>query len=150
MFYGEHTNKLDDKNRMRIPAKFREELGSGYKIVQGFDGCLFAMTKEEFDKFVQPFSDIPLGDIVGQRKRTKLMSTVFVPEEDGQGRFVLPANNKKIAKINKELKYVGVGEMIQIWSAEEYDRIYAVEDDSLTMDEIYSSVCVVKGVGDGI
>ncbi len=150
MFYGEHLGKLDDKNRMRMPAKFREELGAGYRLVQGYNGCLFAMTKVEFEIFVQQFASIPMGDIIGQFKFSKIMSTVFVPEEDNQGRFVLPANNRREAKIERNLKFIGVGNRIEIWSLEERTKVELQNESMIDMNEIYASLCGAKEGVDGI
>ncbi len=150
MFHSIYEGKLDDKNRMRMPAKFREQLGEDYKIVQGYNGCLFAMTKTEFEKFVQQFASISMGDIMGQFRFSKIMSTVFVPEEDSQGRFVLPANNRREAKIEKKLTFIGVYNRVEIWSTEERNKFEEKYEQNIDMNEIYSSLCVPRGDSDGI
>ncbi|MFA5449581.1 MAG: division/cell wall cluster transcriptional repressor MraZ [Clostridia bacterium] len=135
-FYGLHTLQLDDKNRMRMPAKFRNHLGKRYFIFQGTGGCLFAMAEQDFNDFTEPFKKIPLSDLEGQAAVRAIMATVETPEEDKQGRFVLPANLKKCAGIDRRVVFIGVNERIEIWSGEKFDaqNICSVESVDAALD----------------
>ena len=48
MFMGEYHHNIDDKNRLIIPSKFREELGNEFVITRGLDGCLFVYSMDEY------------------------------------------------------------------------------------------------------
>jgi len=120
MFFGTYQNQLDDKNRMRIPAKLRAKLGEGYTIVYGAGGCLFVMPEDAFSKILLPLTKIPLSDLEAQEHARRILATVEQPEEDGQGRFVLPAHAKLYAGIDKKVVFLGVGERIEIWSEDQY------------------------------
>lgn len=130
-FFGAQSLQLDEKNRMRIPAKFRAKLGSRFFIFQGIGGCLFLMAEESFEAFISPFKNIPLSDIAGQEAVRAVMATVEEPEEDSQGRFVLPAFLKKCAGIDKRVVFIGINERIEIWSEEKYTEKNIGSEDSV-------------------
>ncbi|MDD3947596.1 MAG: cell division/cell wall cluster transcriptional repressor MraZ [Clostridia bacterium] len=119
-FFGTHTIQMDDKNRMRIPAKFRAKLGGDYYIVYGAGGCLTILPNDSFEKFVAPFAKIPASDLEARESVRRILATVEQPEEDTQGRFVLPAHARAYAKIDKRVVFVGVGEQLEIWSEEQF------------------------------
>ena len=60
MLLGEYNNKLDDKGRVSVPAKFRDDLGHSFIVTKGLDNCLFAYSKEEWATF-----EAKLKNIVG-------------------------------------------------------------------------------------
>ena len=57
MFIGEYHHSIDDKGRLIIPSKFREELGEKFIITRGIENCLFAYSEESWNKIVdvQPY-----------------------------------------------------------------------------------------------
>ena len=46
MFMGEFHHNIDDKSRIVLPSKFRDELGESFGVTRGLDGCLFVYSKE--------------------------------------------------------------------------------------------------------
>ena len=48
MFIGEYAHTIDEKGRLIMPAKFREELGVNFIVTKGLDGCLFVYSKTEW------------------------------------------------------------------------------------------------------
>ncbi|HKL74205.1 MAG TPA: division/cell wall cluster transcriptional repressor MraZ [Clostridia bacterium] len=122
-FFGVHRLALDDKNRMRIPNKFRAKLNDNYIICGGTGGCLFVLGEEEFNSlFTDKLSELKLNDEEKQEALRGLASTMQVPEEDAQGRFVLQGNLKSYAGINKKIVFVGVLNRIEIWPEELYEE----------------------------
>lgn len=121
-FFGVHKLVLDEKNRMRIPNKFRAKLNDNYIICGGTGGCLFVLGEEEFNAlFTDKLNELKLSEEEKQDALRALSSTMQVPEEDAQGRFVLQSNLKSFASINKKLVFVGVLNRIEIWSEEAYE-----------------------------
>lgn len=129
-FFGTQTLQLDDKNRIRIPAKFRAKLGEVFYIAYGAGGCLSIMPAESFDRFIEPFSKIPASDLEARESVRRILATVEQPEEDSQGRFVLVQHSKAYAGIDKRAVFVGVGEKIEIWSEEKFAAKNIGEQDS--------------------
>lgn len=136
MFYfGEYRLSLDDKSRMRVPNKLRAMLDKEYAICAGTDNCLFLMTLKQFnDLFVEVAEDTPFSKTAKQEALRKISSTVIIPEEDAQGRFVLPQKLRSYAGINKKLVFLGAMNRIEIWSEEKYEQKYAL--DKLNIDDV--------------
>lgn len=121
-FFGVHKIALDEKSRMRIPNKFRAKLNDNYIICGGTGGCLFVLGEEEFNSlFTNKLSELKLNEEDKQEALRALSSTMQVPEEDAQGRFILQNNLKSYASINKKMVFVGVLNRIEIWAEEVYE-----------------------------
>ncbi|MDD4315841.1 MAG: division/cell wall cluster transcriptional repressor MraZ [Clostridia bacterium] len=142
MFFGTHSLSLDDKNRMRLPAKFRAKIGNDFVLCLGTDGCLFVMSEQEFETFISKIDSVPLSSREKQNAIRAITSRVYIPEEDAQGRFVLPAELKKAAGINKRVVFMGVRSRIEIWSGESYDDRFGKE-----LTSIDSAVDALKEFG---
>src|SRR4029450_13931843 len=48
MLLGEFEHTLDDKNRLTLPARFRESLAEGVVVTRGMDGCLYAYSRADW------------------------------------------------------------------------------------------------------
>ena len=60
MFTGEYNHTIDAKGRLIVPSKFREQLGEEFVVTKGLDGCLFVYSTEEWNRFEEKFSEVPL------------------------------------------------------------------------------------------
>ncbi len=122
MLIGEYRHQLDDKNRLRIPAKLRNQLGSDYVIMKGTNGCLFVFSQKEMEETLNSkLRELPLGDLQAQKSVRALFSSGYTAEEDSQGRFVLPTYLKEFAHIKKNIVSVGVGNRVELWDEEAWD-----------------------------
>ncbi len=128
MLAGEYEHCLDGKNRIRIPAKFKAELGDEFVFCRGVNKCIYVISKEEFASYVEDFKKIGKFDRVGQRAVSEFMSTYAVPEEDNQGRMILPKKLREYAGIDKNIVTRGAWNRLEIWSAEVLAE-ESVEDD---------------------
>lgn len=118
VFCGEYQYQIDEKNRLRLPPQLKELLGSSAVIIQGNNGNLYIHTEEVANKMKEKISAIPITDVEAQKAVAQFYSSMYTIKEDTQGRFILPANLKKFAGIEKEVVYVGAGDRVEIWSAE--------------------------------
>ena len=59
MFMGEFHHNIDDKARIVMPSKFREELGDTFVITRGLEGCLFVYSKDEWKALVEKLKRLP-------------------------------------------------------------------------------------------
>ena len=124
MSASNYNHQLDAKNRMRIPAKFREELGANYTITIGVDGCLNVYSAEQ----VAELKEL-LGKINGFRKgpvraERLILSNMWDAVEDNQGRIRLPENLRTYAKIVKNVKVFKGPTCIEIWSEEVWNDYF--------------------------
>ena len=119
-----YTHQLDAKNRMRIPAKLREELGDGYSITVGSGNCLYVYTREQTQEVKKSLSRI------NRYKENELKAARFIlyntweAEEDKQGRILLPENLRKYAKIEKNVIVFQGPNCIEIWSEEVWNDYF--------------------------
>jgi MraZ protein len=113
-----YTHQLDAKNRMRIPAKFREELGAGYYITVGVGGCLYVYTKEQMEEVKAELSHINRYDEARLKPARFILYNTWQAEEDNQGRILLPENLRKLANIVKNVVIFKGPNCVEIWSEE--------------------------------
>ena len=121
-FCGEHRHVVDTKNRLFIPAKFREDLGETFYITRKIvDNCLAIYSAEEWQIFSEKLNTLP-DSHVGMIKRFVFSKTVQVTP-DSHGRVVLPASLLAYAEIDKNVVIAGHGDHIQIWNEEMWDKM---------------------------
>ncbi len=134
MLTGEYNHQLDAKNRMRIPAKLRKELGDDeYYFAKGSDKCIYVFPKEVVEAQFEKLKEIKLSE-VDKQKGLRAFAKSFVPAvEDGQGRVILPPELRAHAgmgKDDKDLVICGAVTRIEIWSKKVYDEYFKGEDEN--------------------
>lgn len=126
MFKGEHSQKMDTKGRVIVPAKFREQLGGELVITRGLDDCLFAYSKEAWGVLEEKLSSLPFAD-----KKVRSFNRFFLAgatdlEADKLGRILMPPALRKFANLDKEVVWVGVGDRIEIWDIDKWNEQMAL------------------------
>lgn len=116
MLLGEYAHTLDDKNRLTLPAKFRESFVDGGVVTRGLDGCLYLFAKQQWEDLVSGrFSEFdPLLE------ETRLMNRYFFSgaaeaEPDKQGRINVPPALIDHARLGREVVVAGVHDHLEIW-----------------------------------
>lgn len=122
MFFGTYNHQLDQKGRMRIPAKLRKDLGTRVYVMRGSTKCLYIFTEEQFNNVENALSGLALFNNEKQDMVRALLSTSALIEEDGQGRFLLSSELRKLMNIEKDIVFIGAGRKIELWSKEEWDK----------------------------
>ena len=119
VFSGTFKHALDTKNRLFIPAKFREELGEKFFVMRNVDGCLDVLTLKARDSISEQLSLLPrvqAGDL-----RRFLFSEASDCEPDSQGRVILPSKLVEYAELGKNVLIVGTDNHIELWNEEKYE-----------------------------
>ena len=127
-FNGKFNGKLDDKNRIRIPAKYKADLEGGYKLSRGADKTIYVLPLAEYKKILDSFGNASIFDIETQDAIVEFTSNVFDVSEDPQGRVVIPQELKEHAEIDKEIVIIGAASYLRIESAEHYAERNAGKD----------------------
>ncbi len=128
---GEYFHKLDAKNRIRIPAKLKKELGDSYYFTKGTNGCLFVFSQEAIEATLESImQDIKISDDQKQKGLRAFTKSLVAAEEDNQGRIVLNSALKKFAGIKDEIVFCGSGNRIDIWSKDKYEEYFSGSDES--------------------
>ena len=124
MFYGEYEHSLDSKDRLIIPAKFREIFQENYVekffITRGLDRCLFVFTEEEWKLQEKKFRDIPFTRQESRKFNRLYFSGASEVVCDKQGRILVPAYLKTYAEIKEDVVIIGVSDRIEIWAKEKW------------------------------
>ena len=124
MFLGEYRHQIDAKNRLRVPAKLKSELGDKFVITKGSNGCLFVFNSRMMENLYSKLQNVPISDVQAQRSIRMLFSAASEAENDDQGRFLLPQNLKAFAGISKNVVIIGAGTHLEIWSEEKWSAGY--------------------------
>lgn len=122
MFTGEHVQKMDDKGRVIVPFKFRDELGNKVVITRGLDGCLFAFSEEVFQKLEEKLAELPFTDEKVRDFNRFFLAGVANLETDKLGRVLMPSVLRGYASLQKEVVWVGVGNRMEIWDIDEWNK----------------------------
>ena len=122
MFFGSFAHTLDEKGRLMIPRKMREELGYKVYINKGFDGSLSIYTVERYQKLVEEFNKLPFNQ---QRNRDYLrvqFASTYEMDVDKLGRLQLPTALLNKFNISRNVIVLGIGDHIEIWDAKKYEE----------------------------
>src|SRR6059036_1165522 len=116
MLLGAYDHTIDDKNRLTLPAKFREAFTDGVVITRGLDGCLYAYRRADWDRLVESRL-APLDPLSPETRRLErfFYSGASEAELDKQGRVMVPAPLIEHAKLGKEVVVAGVNDRLEIW-----------------------------------
>jgi transcriptional regulator MraZ len=115
MLLGEHDHTLDDKNRLTLPAKLREELGDGVVVTRGMDGCLFAYAAADWERLAERIRSLDPLSRESRMMQRHFFSGAVKAALDKQGRMVLPAGLLQSAGIEREVTVAGVYDHLEIW-----------------------------------
>lgn len=119
-----YVHQLDAKNRMRIPAKLREEIGEGYSITVGAGGCLYVYSKEQTEEVKASLRNINAYRDKQLKAARFILYNLWEAEEDNQGRILLPENLRKFAKIEKNVVVFKGPNCVEIWSEEVWNEYF--------------------------
>lgn len=135
---GKYPAKLDDKNRLFVPAKLREELGADFFVTLGVNchhRCLTVYTASDWDKLVENYNNLPISH------RSAATSLIFMNASqcapDKQFRFSLTQSLLDYAGIKRDVMIVGRAGQAEIWDAEEFSRF---ETENLTPEKLLESL----------
>jgi MraZ protein len=115
-FCGTTYHTLDGKNRLVLPAGLRFSLGATFWMTKGLDGCLWAMTADDWTGLRERFQKLDKFDPDSRRVREHFLGSAVETRVDDQGRMTLSAPLRDAARIDTQLVVVGVGDTIEFWS----------------------------------
>ena len=121
---GEYQHSLDNKGRLFIPAKLRDELGDVFFITLSMDKCLCAYSSENWQAFSDKVNMMPY---VKQRMMRPLFAHAARCELDSQGRALVPQNLRDYAGLTKNVTVVGCNNHAELWDSEAWAEIYQAE-----------------------
>ena len=132
MFLGTHSPRLDEKGRMFLPAKYREELAAGVVITKGQERCLYVFPTAEFERITESLSSAPVT-----AKAVRAYSRVFFASAsdelpDKQGRITIPPALRQYAGLQRDCVVAGANTRLEIWDAVSWQGYLDQQEDSFS------------------
>jgi MraZ protein len=122
MLLGQVDNKLDDKNRLSFPSKFRKEMGDKLIITQNMEGCLLAVALSEWKTLFAGTESKPFIVKEAREIQRFLFGGASEIELDDKGRFILPEYLKIYSGIESETIFIGVINRVEIWDKKRWEE----------------------------
>ena len=117
MFLGTYTPRLDEKGRVILPAKFREELSEGLVLTRGQERCLYVFSAQEFQRVYEQMRSAPLSSKQARDYIRVFLSGASDEQPDKQGRVTIPQALRDYAGLGKDLTVIGAGARAEIWDS---------------------------------
>lgn len=135
-FTGVFNHTLDPKNRIFIPAEFREDLGENFYIYRSPENCVTLYNQERWDELTEKING-ETNSVVSRNKKRKFFSRVASCKMDKQGRITIGAEFLEHAALEKDVVVAGMGNSIEIWNLEAWNAVEALDDDDDLSEGIY-------------
>lgn len=132
MFMGEYHHNIDDKARIVLPSKFRDELGDVFVITRGLEGCLFVYSKKEWQNIVSKLNELPFTKKDARAFLRFFLSGALECQADKQGRIALPTPLVSYANLKKECVVIGVNDRLEIWSEDSFKDYFNKNIDNIS------------------
>lgn len=122
MFMGEFQHSIDEKGRLIVPAKFREDLGEKFIITRGLDNCLFVYPLPQWKILEDKIKELPTSHADTRAFVRMFFSGAVEAEVDKQGRVVVPSHLREHARIERDVYVIGVSTKVEIWSKDSWEN----------------------------
>jgi MraZ protein len=122
MFMGEFQHSIDEKGRLIVPAKFREDLGEKFIITRGLDNCLFVYPLPQWKILEDKIKELPTSHADTRAFVRMFFSGAVEAEVDKQGRVVVPSHLREHAHMERDVYVIGVSTKVEIWSKDSWEN----------------------------
>jgi len=125
VFLGTYSPSLDEKGRLILPARFREELADGLVVTKGQERCLAVWTAAGFAELTEQMRQASKEAsspeaVIGRSSRDYhrvFFASAFDCVPDSQGRIVIPPPLREYAGLSRECVVIGADTRLEIWDA---------------------------------
>ncbi|CAJ60836.1 hypothetical protein; putative coiled-coil domain [Frankia alni ACN14a] len=130
VFLGSHTPRLDDKGRLTLPAKFRDELEGGLVITKGQERCLYVFPMAEFTRISESLRTAPVTAKALRDYSRVFFSSAADDAPDRQGRITIPAPLRTYAGLTRDCVVNGANTRVEIWDAQRWQAYLESQEES--------------------
>jgi MraZ protein len=130
VFLGTHAPRLDEKGRLFLPAKYREELAGGVVITKGQERCLFVFPQEEFARITEALRDVPVTAKAVRDNSRVFFASASDEVPDKQGRITVPAALRAYAGLQRDCVVIGANTRLEIWDTQAWETYLAAQEDT--------------------
>jgi MraZ protein len=132
MLLGTYSPRLDEKGRLILPAKYRDELADGLVLTRGQERCLYVFSQKEFERVHEQMREAPISSRQSRDYLRVFLSGASDEVPDKQGRVTIPQNLRKYAGLDRDLAVIGVGTRAEIWDAQAWEEYLAEKEASFS------------------
>ncbi len=134
MLIGEYTHTIDDKNRLSLPAKFRQLMGKKVILTPGLDNCLWVFMHKEWEKIQEKLNESSLLTSDNRSFNRFMFAGAVEAEIDSIGRILIPDFLKERANLKNKVVVIGVSTRVEIWNEKtwgDYKKVVEKQADAL-------------------
>jgi len=132
MLLGTFVPKLDEKGRIILPAKFRDEFAGGVVMTRGQDRCLFVFSQRQFETVLERMQAAPVSNKQARDYNRMFLSGATQEVPDKQNRVTVPAMLRDYAGLGRDLTVIGAGTRAEIWDTAAWNEYYASTEASFS------------------
>ena len=132
MFLGTYAPRLDDKSRLVLPAKFREQLAAGVVLTKGHERCLCVWPLTEFRSVTEQLRGAPVTSKSARDYMRVLFAGASDEVPDKQGRVTVPPALREYAGLDRDCAVIGANNRVEIWDAGAWESYLAGQEDSFS------------------
>lgn len=125
LFLGTHQPRLDDKGRLFLPAKFRDDLAEGLVITRGQERCLYVFPVAEFGRLYEQMRQAPVTSKAARDYQRVFLSGASSETPDKQGRVTVPPPLREYAGLTRDCVVIGAGSRLEVWDAQAWESYLA-------------------------
>lgn len=132
MFLGTYSPRLDEKGRVFLPAKFRDELAEGLVITKGQERCLYVFSAAEFGRLTERLREAPLTAKGARDYSRVFFASAHDDTPDKQGRVTVPPQLREYAGLDRDCVVIGANTRVEIWDAEAWATYLAGQEEQFS------------------
>ena len=128
MFLGTHQPRLDEKGRLILPAKYRDDLAGGMVITKGQERCLYVFPATEFAAMTERMAAAPVTSKASRDYLRVLFAGASDETADKQGRVMIPTGLRTYAALDRDVVVIGANTRLEIWDRATWDTYLATQE----------------------
>ena len=132
VFLGTHAPRLDEKGRLILPAKYREELSAGLVLTKGQERCLYVFPETEFGRITEALRTAPVTAKAVRDYSRVFFASASDEELDKQGRITIPLSLREYAGLQRECVVIGANTRLEIWDAAAWNLYLEQQEDAFS------------------
>ncbi|WP_417218924.1 division/cell wall cluster transcriptional repressor MraZ [Arthrobacter sp.] len=132
MFLGTYTPRLDEKGRIILPAKYRDELANGLVLTRGQERCIYVFSQREFENVHEQMRQAPLASKQARDYIRVFLSGASDEMPDKQGRVTIPGALRSYAGLDREVTVIGAGSRAEIWDTQAWNAYLEEQENSFS------------------
>ena len=120
MFLGTYTPRLDEKGRLVIPAKWRDQLAGGVVVTKSEETALVLMTQARFEALSGASHEATVAGLAQRNYNRIFFGSASDEVPDKQGRITVPSSLREYARLDKAVVLLGVNTHVEIWDVDQH------------------------------